>query len=96
MQPKGTLLLQGLSSTVLYGALAVMIKHNGELKVRGVPLLKNRLSDFQTLILGSEVALVHCHSLLKTPYGINHTMKNLTRVTSVTDVFAEMFEQKSV
>jgi len=56
-------------------------------------------TDFQTFrpqFYGVGIAVAHCHPLLKTPDDVNHTLQNLTHVTTGTDVIAEMFKQKNV
>jgi len=57
-------------------------------------LLKNRLSDFQTPILGAGNCSCSLPSIDKKPDDSNRTLQDLDHVTSVTDVIAEMFGQK--
>jgi len=65
--------------------------------LRGVPLLKNRLSAFQTPILGVRNCSCLLPSIAKKTLDDNiQTMQNLTRVTFVTDVIAEMFCRKNM
>jgi hypothetical protein len=65
--------------------------------LRGVPLLKNadfRLSDpdFRGWKFHSPTA-IHCK---KTPADANHTLQDITCVTSVTNIIAEMFGRKNM